>query len=333
MSSSLKVTRVVPGIVWHILMAVIVIVLMLPSLAGASDNDWRLMVKNAACVKGPDVLLGEIADPVSQMDQRTWKTLSQVKLWKAAKKPGRPVVVSREKLKNILKYYMGDMANNLILPSQMAVQTGGRVITGEQLKSRVVAFLTPRAGDLSDDVEFKDLQLPMQIFFPNAYDTLQISMKTDLKPGRNQIRLHGMSSDGKVVFRKNGTVFLHVWKTVPVAGKPLNRFERLTRDKVSFQRVNLAYKPGLWDGTGGPWRMARTLGRGQPFTMKHLEPVPVIEKGERVNLVFKGRRVQLSVKAEALGEAGMGQQVAVRNLQSKKKVLATVVGDDMVVVR
>ena len=321
--------------VWCVILTLAVAVMvMMSSLAGAkSGNDWQLMVKNAACVQGPDVMLGEIADPISSMDQRTWKSISSIKLWKAATKPGRPVTVSREKLGNILKYYMGDMANNLVLPSQLTVQTGGKVITGEELKARVVAFLTPRAEDLGGDIEYKNLQLPMHIFFPNSYDKLKISLSDDLKPGRNQIKLHGSTSDGKVVFRKSGTVFLNVWKAVPVAAKPMNRFERVTTDKVSFQRVNLAYKSEVWDGTGGPWRMTRTLGRNQPFTKSHLEQIPLIEKGEFVQLMYKGKRVQLSIKAEALGEAGMGQQVAVRNLQSKKTVLATVVGDDMVMVR
>lgn len=79
--------------------------------------------------------------------------------------------------------------------------------------------------------------------------------------------------------------------------------------------------------------MTRTLGRSQVFTQSHIEPVPLIEKGELVTLMYKNSRVQLSIKAEALGEASVGQQVAVRNLQSKKTVLATVVADDMVMVR
>lgn len=228
---------------------------------------------------------------------------------------------------------MGDVANNLVLPSQLTVQTGGRVIGGDELKARVVAFLTPRARDLGGDVEFKNINLPRHMFFPNTYDKLSISMKSDVKPGNNQIRLNGVTPDGKVVSRKTGTVFLNVWKAMPVASKPMNRFERVTKKNVSFKRVNLAYKPNLWDGTGGPWRMARTLGRGQVFTMSHLEPVPLIEKGERVTLLYKGKRVQLRIKAEAMGEAGIGQQVTVRNLQSKKTILATVVSDDTVVVR
>ena len=320
--------------VWFFTMVLVMSMVSASSVADAGvGSDWRLLVKNAACVKGPDVMLGEIADPVSSLDQRTCITIASIKLWKAATKSGRPVTVSQDKLRNILKYYMGDKVNNLILPNYLTVQTGGWVLTYDELKSQVVAFLTPRANDLGGDVEFKNLQLPSNIFFKNLTDKLVIGLNGDLKPGRNQFKLHSVASNDKIISRKAGTVFLDVWKAVPVAAKPLNRFERVTQDKVSFQRVNLAYKPDVWDGTGGPWRMARTLGRSQPFTRSHLEQIPLIEKGERVQLIYKGKTVKLTIKVEALGEADMGQQVEVRNLQSKRIILATVVGDNMVMVR
>jgi flagella basal body P-ring formation protein FlgA len=215
----------------------------------------------------------------------------------------------------------------------MAVQTGGRVINDAELKERLVAFLTPRGKDLGGDVEFKNLQMPGHIFLQSPLDKLVISMNSDLEPGRNEIVLSGIGPDGRVLSRRSAVVFVDVWKTVPVAARPLNRMERLTKDKVSFRRVNLAYKPEVWDGTGGPWRMARTLGRGQVFTLSHLEPVPLIEKGEMVTLVYNGDRVRLSIKAEALGEGGAGQLVQVRNVQSNKVIMATVVDSDTVVVR
>jgi flagella basal body P-ring formation protein FlgA len=296
-------------------------------------GDWKLLVRSAVCVKGPDVLLGEIADPVSGVDQRTWESIRNIKLWKASTRRGRPVTIDRDKLLQVLRYYMGDMVRNLVLPSQITVQTGGRVITGEDLESSVVAFLTQRAKDLGGDCEFRNFRLPMHYFFPNDYDTLAIELDGDLKPGSNVVRLKGMSSDGRVVSTKAGSVFVDVWKAVPVASKPLNRFDRVTTETVSFMRMNLAYNQDVWDGTGGPWRMARTLGRNQPFSMSHLEQIPLIEKGERVTLVYRGSRIQLSMKAEALGEADMGQQVSVRNLQSNKVILATVVGNDTVMVR
>lgn len=309
------------------------ILLSAPALTGAAGNQWKALVRNVACVKGPDVLLGEIADPVDDTARLQWPTLSSIKLWQASDRQGHVVTVPRDKLLSVLKYYMGDQADNLVLPSQLTVQTGGRVVDSDELKSRIVAFLTPRAKGLGGDVEFKDLQMPDHIFFPNLYDKLVISMSSDLTPGRNEIALSGVTPDGRVVSRRSAVVFANVWKAVPVAAKPLNRLERLTKDKITFRRVNLAYKNDIWDGTGGPWRMARTLGRGQAFTMSHLEPVPLIERGEMVTLVYNGKNIHLSVKAEALGEAGAGQQVEVRNVESNKTVLATVVDSDTVVVR
>lgn len=301
--------------------------------AASGGGDWRLVVRSEACVQGPTVLLGEIAYPVPGVNQRTWKTLSSIKLWKASTRPGRPVIIARDKLRKVLRYYMGDQVNRLVLPMQLTVQTGGKVLSGLELKNRVVAFLTPRAKDLGGEIEYKDLNLPAEYFFHSVTDKLVIDLHGDIRPGRNQIKLRTVNAQGRVTGSKAGTVFINVWKAVPVAAKPLNRFERVTRDKIGFRRVNLAYRPDLWDGKGGPWRMSRTLGAGQPFTMSHLEAVPLIEKGERVDLVYRGKRIQLTLKVEALGEASMGQQVAVKNLQSKKTVMATVVGDNLVMVR
>lgn len=311
-----------------------VLVLCAATLTGAArSGEWRGVVRSAACVQGPVVLLGEIADPAPGTDARTWRTVAGIKLWQASKKRGRPVTADRAKLRKVLKYYLGDQVENLVLPSQLTVQTGGSVLTGEELRSRVVAFLTLRARDFGGQVEIKDIRLPVNFFFKNDDDKLDIRLANDIRPGRNQVQLKAVSPDGRVMYSKAGTAFLNVWKAVPVAARPLNRMEHITKQKVSFRRVNLAYQPDLWDGKGGPWRMARTLGRGQPFTQSHLEPVPLIEKGERVTLVYKNSRIQLSIKAEALAEAGMGQQVSVRNLQSNKTVLATVVNSDTVMVR
>lgn len=301
--------------------------------AAGNGIDWRGVVKSAACVQGPTVLLGEIADPAPGVSARTWQAVASTKLWKASSKPGRPITADRAKLYKILKYYLGEKADNLVLPSQLTVQTGGAVVTGEEIHQRVVAFLTPKAQGFGGEVEIKDLKLPTHYFFDNPNDTLSILLSEDIQPGRNQIRLKAVSPEGKVVSSKAGTVFLNIWKAVPVAAKPLNRMEPVTKEKVTFKQINLAYKQELWDGTGGPWRMSRTLGRNQPFTLSHLEPIPLIEKGERINLVYQKKRIQLSIKAEALGEAGMGQQVAVRNLQSNKTIMATVVSHDTVLVR
>jgi flagellar basal body P-ring formation protein FlgA len=49
--------------------------------------------------------------------------------------------------------------------------------------------------------------------------------------------------------------------------------------------------------------------------------------------VFEGTGIRLSVKAEAQSDAGVGQSVQVRNLQSNRKITATVQDADTVIVR
>ncbi len=125
-------------------------------------------------------------------------------------------------------------------PPQLTVQTGGKVILGQDLRARVVAFLTPRAKDLGGEIEIKDLDLPSQYFFRDATDKFVIGLHGDIRPGRNQIKLRSENAQGRVVSGKAGTVFINVWKAVPVAAMPLNRFDRVSKDKIGFRRVKIS---------------------------------------------------------------------------------------------
>lgn len=308
-------------------------VFMLVFASSGHAESWKIRVKSAVCVQGPIVLLGEIAEPVGDVSASQWQKLSTMKLWKASDRTGRVVAVSRAKLREIFQHYMGDLADRLVLPSQISVQTGGKVLDQTALERKAVEFIRLQAGVLEGEVEIKDLIVPDALFLRDSADKVVLSMSGKLRPGRIQFRISGETPDGKVIRSSTGTAFLNVWRAVPSAAMPLNRGEVLTPDKITFVRRNLAYNPNLWDGTGGPWRMARSLGRGQPFTTSHVEPVPLVDKGERVTLVFKGPRVQLTMKAEALGQAGLGQQVDVMNPNSKRIVQATVVGRGLVMVR
>jgi flagella basal body P-ring formation protein FlgA len=102
---------------------------------------------------------------------------------------------------------------------------------------------------------------------------------------------------------------------------------------VTFKRKNLAFHQNAWDGSGGPWRVAKSVGTDQVITVDSVEPVPVIAKGGQVNLVYEGNNIRLSVKAVALADAGVGQKVQVRNVQSNRKIVGTVQDADTVIVR
>lgn len=296
-------------------------------------NEWRIRVKSAVCVHEPVVLLEHIAEPVGNYDQARWKHLGKTKLWRASERQGNPVVVPRAKLDSILQYYLGDDASRCVLPLKMTIQTGGRVVDGQALKNRVVEFLTHGSRSLGEDVEFSNFVMPDNFFLQNSYDTLELGLPGGMKAGTTRFVLQAKTPDGKVTRTKTGSVFVSVWKTVPCAARPVNRFERLTPDKITFIKKNVAYTTGVWDGKEGAWRVKRPVGTGEPFLESNLEPMPMVVKGDVITLVYRKKHMQLSTKAKALDDAHLGQNITVRNLQSKRIIAATVIGNGIVRVR
>lgn len=300
----------------------------------AEGSGWRIVVKEAACAYGPRLLLSEIAEVRGAPPAGVWERLSTRELWRNAERPGRQTSVSRDQLEQLLRHYVPEVATRTwALPSQLTVQYGGALVDRFEIERQAVAFLTPRAAGLGGEAEFRDFRLPENVFLDNQYDHVEMELPGPLKPGRVNLRLKVVTPDGKVVRRLAASVFLDLWKAVPSASRPLNRMRPLDPADVTFLRKNVAYLPDVWDGRGGPWRVARPVGQGQPITMSSLEPLPAVIKGERVMLVYHGERIQVAVKAEALSDADVGQMVTVRNLQTKKEILATVIDAHTVAVR
>lgn len=315
------------------LAAFCLLVMASPAFAVEMRQGWWLQVKSAACVQGATVLLGDIALPQGEMPESVWKDMAQRPLWDAPKRAGHQTAMSRERLLSLLRYHAEDVVSACALPSQIIVQRGGTVITAPEIEKLIVGFLTKHASALGGELEIKDMHAPDAIFLANNRDKLEIQPSSPMKPGRINMLFEVKSADGKVQRRYAISALVNVWKAVPCATRPMNRLEQVDLVNVQFMRKNLVYNANAWDGTGGPWRIVRSVGTGQTITLADIEPVPVIAKGDKVSLVFEGVNLRLHVKAEALSDGGVGQAIQVRNLQSNRKILATVKDSSTVVVR
>jgi flagella basal body P-ring formation protein FlgA len=321
-------------------LAVLVALLATASPARAAESPmplrpqgWWLVVRPAACAQGPKVLMGDIAEPRGDLDDALWKKIAARQLWNAPERNGHQTALNRERIVALLKQHAEDLAPACVLPQQMVIQRGGTVESGETLAKRVVGFLTERVRPLGGEPEVTDLHVPEYVFLPSERDSLELGSSAAVRPGRVNLLFELRSAGGKVTRRFAASAFLNVWKPLPVATRGMSRLEALNLANVQYKRKNLAYNPTAWDGSGGPWRMARNVGVEQVIHKEDLEPVPVIAKGGKVNLVFEGTGIRLSVKAEALADAGVGQAVQVRNLQSNRKITATVLDAETVIVR
>ncbi len=304
------------------------------SLAANPQGDWRIKIKSAAVTEGPRVKLGDIAEFYGELPPETVRDLSAIKLWNASPKGKRPVTVSRAKLKRVLFHYLGDMVSRCIVPSQILVQTGGRVMSEVEVRKEVVGFLTPKLSSLEGQADLDQFRLPDYLFFSDRMDRLSIEMPRKIRPGRNNLRLSIVSVDGRVLRRISASVFINLWRPVPCPVRPINRLEEITPDLLTWKRKNVAHMGReVWNGKGGPWRVKIPVGRGQPIMMSSIERSPVVARGDKVTLEYVGNNIRLSVTAEVMDDAGVGETVTVRNLQSRRKVLAKVIDASTVRVR
>jgi len=312
--------------------AVCVLILAGPAHAAELRQGWWLQIKNAACVQGPKVLLGDIAVPQGEISPSVWKELAAKPLWDAPERAGHQTALSRERLLAMLRHYVEDLAGACVLPLQIVVQRGGKVIDGMDLNQRIVDFLTTRGPAFSGEIELKDLHGPDYIFLQNDHDKLEIQASSTLKPGRVNLLFEVKGGDKRATRRYAASAFVNVWRALPVPVRPLNRLEQVNPAYVQFKRRNLAFNDNAWDGTGGPWRMVRSVGVDQVIRLSDIEPIPVIAKGDKVNLVYEGDNIRLQVKVQAMSDAGVGQKLQVRNLQSGRKIVATVQDAETVLV-
>lgn len=288
------------------------------------DAPWRIRLLDTAVVEGPSVRLEDVAEPVGTPPPGVWETLAQTELWPAPGETGRPMTLLRAKMQPLLRSALGDYEELCLYPGSLAIQSGGAVVREDALRALVVKNLTGAAARFEGDVEFTDFRLPPFIFLANKQQHIEVTTAVSPVPGRVSFTLGIYEMDGSLVRRFTGTVQMNVWREVPALTRPVNRDEVLTPDMVTFVRRNLATLKGeIWNGRGGPYRLVRSLGADQTLLAADLDRVPAIRKGSRVNLVYARGAVRLSVPAEALADAGLGESVTVRNLQSNREILAT----------
>ncbi len=301
--------------------------------AAAYDGGWQLRLKDAAVIKGQHVTLGEIADPIGPIAPALWSKLAGTTLWPAPP-AGRPMNMTRPKVQQAMAHYAGELSSLCLYPASMTLQQGGDVLDGDALQKVVVKALTPLLNALPGEASLQDFRLPGHVFVSHPGQTVELEDLPDLMPGRIPLRFAVKEQDGSVARRLSGTVFIDQWLEVPCAASPLNRDEALTPDRVTYIRKNLAHMKGtVWDGRGGPWRMLRAVGVGQPLLQTDVAVIPTVQKGATVTMLYQSKNFTLSMPGEALTDGAFGESITVRNLQSKKQLRAMVRDSTTVVVR
>lgn len=211
-------------------------------------------------------------------------------------------------------------------PEEILVQRGGQVVAVERLRPVMEQALVAYWAALGGEVRITQWRLP-QWFFIAVDEPVRFRLVPPAAlSGSIPVRVEAVDEGGVVRDTLSGVALAEVWAEVPCAARPLSRGEVLDAQSVVRMRMDLTVlgRP-VWNGADvGAVRVRAFVPQGRPILAEMVEPVPVVERGRMVRVVFDNGRVRLAAPGQSLEDGGVGSVIRVRNLQSQRVVEARV---------
>ena len=129
------------------------------------------------------------------------------------------------------------------------------------------------------------------------------------------------------------TVDTRFFREVLVATRSLRRGEAITADMVELiERDVTSIRDGFFSDLGEleGYQAKRPLGFDRVITRTHVEPVPVVRRGDSILLLVVSANLQISAQGTALQDGSVGRRIRVKNQDSGKIVWGQVVNSGTV---
>lgn len=152
---------------------------------------------------------------------------------------------------------------------------------------------------------------------------------------RPQVRFH-IESGGNQVGSWQESLRASLWRPVWVATRRLDRGAAPDSSSCTVKTIdtlaeNLSFVPAETDLS--IYEMAQGVGQDRPLTSRDLTLRPLVRKNQLVDVLVSEGVMNITMKGLALGTAGAGEMVSIRNPDSRKDFQAKVVGLNTVQVK
>lgn len=179
--------------------------------------------------------------------------------------------------------------------------------------------------------EIEVSNLDPRLRMPLCSQQLDASLESPAQPlGRVTVRVRCAGSGPWTVFVP-ATVRLH--RDVVVMVRPLKRESVIGEGDVALRERDVGtLKQGFiteLDQAVG-MKLLRPTVLDQVLTLQHLEQAEVIRKGDHVVIIARSGSLSVRMPGEALSKGGKGEQIRVRNLNSRRVIKASVTGPGQV---
>lgn len=288
--------------------------------AEAQRHSVRIQGRGEAIVSGSSISLEDIADIIPQAPgfDDTVLLLNKISLEKSPA-PGEVVKVSGINVVEALKREKVDLKSVAYsLPQTITVKRASRPLRDDEVTAAITKALESEGRDIS----FKGIEVvgSREVFPGEIVITARSS--GEVRPGSIPFSLKVESRD-KESIDLQVRARLEEYMSLPVARHSLPRGALVNADDIVMARLNVNGLPA--DTTADPNRVvgfetSRQVVAGSSFQLSDLKMPPVVTNGAKVTMVFKSGALEATAAGTALQDGALGEEIKIRNEQSKKIV-------------
>lgn len=175
-----------------------------------------------------------------------------------------------------------------------------------------------------DMVEISKMDPSTDVLVQEAPVSYRVDPPSRISPGqRVGIRVNLFGENGRMIRRIWVSGRVGLYQFAWVLNGPIGTSEVLRRSDISQQRIQVReIPPGALDDAELfiGMQATRSLAAGTVLRRDHLEAVPLVQKGQRVQIVLETAFLRLVAPGECLEGGGSGELVRVLNLSSRQVV-------------
>ena len=189
----------------------------------------------------------------------------------------------------------------------------------ENIRHSVKEYLTLKSAEYQlDDINIQVGQLDHRLKLAKCSEPLNVQMRNDNMPGNLTVEVRCLKEQPWKIYIQAS---VHAYTPVYVAKSPILRGERIQPSSIKLTKRNITSLHGHYvtdlsslEGTIAK----RMINKGQVISPAHLIKSKLIKRGESVTIIAETSGITVRMKGKALNDAAAGEQVRVKNTNSKR---------------
>lgn len=204
-----------------------------------------------------------------------------------------------------------------------------RKITVDDLASLYRETILSRSAWNPEEVEITDIKAyPPRIWVPVGDIDFQVRKLSSTRMlGRVAMEI-SVLSNGKPARTIRVCGRVEVYKNMPCAARDMRRGEIVKESDIALARMPLSRMsnrlPDSPENIAG-MALKHSVRAGQLLTRKIVAPPVVIKRGERVTILAQSPAITIRVPGKAIQPGAAGDFIRVKNLQSRREIVAKVI--------